>query len=78
MKSKLHNYDIMMVTDIMFVETKNGNFKSVGNGVVFDDDTSYFLGDYVHFNGRDYQITTVPEAHTMGSGNWIKVTFSVL
>ena len=72
-----YNYSIMTVSDIMFVETKNSNFQTTNKGVVFNDGNAFYIGAYVKFNGDQYEIISTPEVETVGSKNWVKVTFKV-
>lgn len=67
----------MIVSDIMFVETKNTNYVCENDGIVFDDGTKFHKGDYVRFGNIFHLIKSIPEVDLMASGNWIKVTFKV-
>ena len=77
MYGKEHEYTLTMVLDIMFVETKNTNYRSTDKGVVFNDKRAFYVGGLINFGKEEYEITTVPEAQSMGSNNSTKVTFSV-
>lgn len=72
-----NDYSLMIVSDIMFVETKNYFFQKTDKGVVFDDGKAFYLGELIPFNNETYEVITVPEVETVGSRNWIKVTFNV-
>ena len=75
--NKPYDYGLSMISDIMFVETKNGNFQTTKKGVVFDDGNAFYIGGFLTFNGVSFEIISVPEVETIGSKSWIKVTFSV-
>jgi len=70
-------YTKMIVSDIMFVETKNTDYVVKDDGVVFNDGVSFFKGDNIAFGHDTLIIKTVPELVLQGSGNWVKVTFKV-
>jgi hypothetical protein len=72
-----NDYKMMIITDIMFVETKNSEFRTTSKGVVFNDGKAFYVGGHVKFNGVSYEIKTVPEVETVGSKNWVKVTFHI-
>lgn len=72
-----YNYSMMTISDIMFVETKNCNFQTTSKGVVFNDGNALYIGGNIIFNGDSYEIVSVPEVETVGSKNWVKVTFKV-
>ena len=42
-------YTKMIVSDIMFVETKNTDYVVKDDGVVFNDGISFFKGDNISF-----------------------------
>jgi len=67
----------MIVSDIMFVETKNIDYIVKDDGVVFNDGVSFFKGDNISFGYDTLMIKSTPEVDLMASGNWVKVTFKV-
>lgn len=70
------DYSMMMVSDIMFVETKECKFQKTSKGIVLDGGKAYYIGGTVKFNGDVYEITSVPGVETVGANNWVKITFS--
>jgi hypothetical protein len=70
-------YTKMIVSDIMFVETKNTDYVVKDDGVVFNDGISFFKGDNISFGYDNLMIKSIPEVDLMASGNWVKVTFKV-
>ena len=70
-------YTKMIVSDIMFVETKNIDYIVKDDGVVFNDGISFFKGDNISFGYDNLMIKSIPVVDLMASGNWVKVTFKV-
>lgn len=72
------DYTLTLVSDIMFVETKDCAFQKTEKGVVLEGGHAFYVGGTMKFNGELYEIKSVPDVETVGSNHWVKVTFSVL